>query len=102
FPPAVASVRAQLQQETSLETTESTGININCSHPTKRSSDFIHFYRQLPGQGPEFLALTARGSKDLPDIAGRLSVSEDGRTSALYLSRPRRRDAAVYYCALGD
>ncbi|XP_063260964.1 rabphilin-3A-like [Prinia subflava] len=97
----VASGRAQVQQEAFVETTEGSGISINCSHPTKQLGYYIHFYRQLPGRGPEFLALAARGSKAVPDIAGELRVSEDGRSSALWLRRPRRGDAAVYYCALG-
>ncbi|NWR97773.1 TVAZ2 protein, partial [Motacilla alba] len=99
--PTVASGRAQVQQEPFLETTEGTGINITCSHSSKRMGETIHFYRQLPGRAPEFLALAARGSKDAPAIAGTLSVSEDGRSSALWLAVPRRGDAAVYYCALG-
>ncbi|XP_031989988.1 uncharacterized protein LOC116455809 [Corvus moneduloides] len=98
----VAVAKAQVQQEPRLETTENTGINISCSHPKKQVEDFIHFYRHLPGRGPEHLAGTSRRSKDLPDIAGQLLVSEDGRSSALWLRRPRRGDAAVYYCALGD
>ncbi|XP_059725039.1 LOW QUALITY PROTEIN: uncharacterized protein LOC132339002 [Haemorhous mexicanus] len=97
----VASGRAQLQQEPFLETTEGTGINITCSHPQKLRGYYIHYYRQLPGRGPEFLAFSAIGSKDVPAIAGKLSVSEDGRSSALWLAGPRRGDAAVYYCALG-
>ncbi|XP_032934560.1 uncharacterized protein LOC117006296 [Catharus ustulatus] len=96
----VASGRAQVQQEPFLETTEGTGVNISCSHPSKRRGEYIHFYRYLPGQSPELLALTAGGSKDVPAIAGKLSVSEDGQSSALWLWRPRRGDAAVYYCAL--
>ncbi|XP_062364416.1 M1-specific T cell receptor alpha chain-like [Cinclus cinclus] len=97
----VASGRAQVQQDPFLETTEGISINISCSHPSKVSGDYIHFYRQLPGQSPEFLVFTARGSKDVPGIGGKLLVSEDGRSSALWLGRPRRGDAAVYYCALG-
>ncbi|XP_056367740.1 uncharacterized protein LOC130263910 [Oenanthe melanoleuca] len=97
----VASGRAQVQQEPFLETTEGTGIAINCSHPSKRSGDYIHFYRHLPGQSPEFLIYTTGTSKDVPAMAGKLWVSEDGRWSALWLGRPRRGDAAVYYCALG-
>ncbi|XP_032934566.1 uncharacterized protein LOC117006302 [Catharus ustulatus] len=96
----VASVRAQVQQEPFLETTEDTGIRINCSHPKKRAVDFIQYYRQLPGENLKFLASTATNPKDVPDIAGKLSVSEDGQSSALWLRRPRRGDAAVYYCAL--
>ncbi|NXH86822.1 TVA4 protein, partial [Edolisoma coerulescens] len=100
--PAVAEVRAQVQQEPLLETTEGTGINISCSHPKIQTSDYIYWYRQLPGRGPELLALTVKESKDLPDKSGRLWVSADRHSSALWLWRPRRGDAAVYYCALGD
>ncbi|NXU61305.1 TVAZ2 protein, partial [Horornis vulcanius] len=101
FSGAVAVTRAQVQQDPFLETTEGIGVNISCSHPKKQIEDFIHFYRQLLGRGPEFIALTARVSRDVPDIAGQLRVSEDGQSSALWLGRPGRGDAAVYYCALG-
>ncbi|XP_031989987.1 uncharacterized protein LOC116455808 [Corvus moneduloides] len=98
----VAVARAQVQQEPRLETTENTGINISCSHPKIQTSEFIYWYRHLPGRGPEFLAHIVKESKELPDIAGGLWVSADRRSSALWLRRPRRGDAAVYYCALGD
>ncbi|NXK71033.1 TVA4 protein, partial [Sylvietta virens] len=98
---AVAAVRAQVQQEPFLDTTEGSSITINCSHPNIRRDSFIHFYRQLPGQRPELVAVTARGSKDVRAPEGRLSVSADRQSSALWLRRPRRGDAAVYYCALG-
>ncbi|KAF1402112.1 T cell receptor alpha variable 26-2, partial [Spheniscus humboldti] len=99
---AVASGRAQLQQEPSAETTEGTSISINCSHPTIQITDYINWYRQLPGRGPAFIMSVHKGTKDLQDPLGRLSVAADRRSSALWLSRPRRGDAAVYYCALGD
>ncbi|NWT14978.1 TVA4 protein, partial [Vireo altiloquus] len=98
---AVAAVRAQVQ-EPFLQTTEGTGINIKCSHPNIKTGDFIHFYRQLPGQNPELLALTAKASKGVRAPEGRLWVSADRLSSELQLRRPRRGDAAVYYCALGD
>ncbi|NXS80565.1 TVA4 protein, partial [Erpornis zantholeuca] len=98
---AVAAVRAQVQQELFLVTTEGTAINIKCSHPNIKTSDFIHFYRQLPGRKPELLAVTAKVSKDMRVPEGRLWVSTDRRSSALWLRQPRRGDAAVYYCALG-
>ncbi|NWW42170.1 TVA4 protein, partial [Panurus biarmicus] len=98
---AVAAARAQVQQEPSLETTEGSGINISCSHPKIRTSDYIHWYRQLPGRGPELLVSALKGSKELSGLAGELRVSADRHSSALWLRRPRRGDAAVYYCALG-
>ncbi|NWT08743.1 TVA4 protein, partial [Vireo altiloquus] len=94
--------RAQVQQEALLETTEGTGINISCSHPKIQTSYSIYWYRQFPGRGPELLVSAHQGFRELPDIAGRLSVSADRLSSALWLGRPRRGDAAVYYCALGD
>ncbi|NWI57169.1 TVA4 protein, partial [Calyptomena viridis] len=102
FTPAVAVARAQVLQEPTAETTEGTGITINCSHPNIQTGDWIYWYRRLPGRGPELLVLTAKGSKDLPEKAGQLSVPADRRWSALCLSGPRRGDAAVYYCAVGD
>ncbi|NXB89139.1 TVA4 protein, partial [Vidua chalybeata] len=101
FPVTGAVARAQVQQEASLETTEGIGINITCSHPKIQTSDWIQWYRLLPGRGPELLALTMKESKELPNSAGQLRVSADRRWSALWLGRPRRGDAAVYYCALG-
>ncbi|XP_051625764.1 LOW QUALITY PROTEIN: uncharacterized protein LOC127461757 [Manacus candei] len=96
----VAAGRAQVQQEPLAQTPEGTEITINCSHPTIRTTDYIHWYRQLRGRGPEFLVSFHKGSKDLPDEAGQVSVSPERRWSTLWLSGPRVGDAAVYYCAL--
>ncbi|NWY36357.1 TVA4 protein, partial [Sylvia atricapilla] len=100
FSEAVSVARAQVQQEPSLETTEGTSININCSHPKIQTNDIIYWYRQIPGRGPELLVSAHKGVKAVEAIAGRLSVSADRRWSWLWLGRPGRGDAAVYYCAL--
>uniref|UniRef100_A0A8C3PSY1 Ig-like domain-containing protein n=1 Tax=Calidris pygmaea TaxID=425635 RepID=A0A8C3PSY1_9CHAR len=89
-----------LSFETSAETTEGTAISISCSHPNKKNTDFILWYRQFPGQSPSFLVSALKDSKELPDPPGWLRVAADRRSSALWLARPRRGDAAVYYCAL--
>ncbi|NXD88773.1 TVAZ2 protein, partial [Halcyon senegalensis] len=98
---SVAAGSAQVQQEPLVETTEGTGITINCSHPNIQYFANIFWYRQLPGRGPEFLESILRSSKDLRSPSGRLSLVADSRSSGLWLARPRRGDAAVYYCALG-
>ncbi|XP_014817326.1 PREDICTED: LOW QUALITY PROTEIN: immunoglobulin omega chain-like [Calidris pugnax] len=97
---AVAVGRAQVQQEPSAETTEGTAIRINCSHPNIKTTEIIYWYRQLPGRGPALLVVAHKDFKELPDPPGWLRVAADGRSSALRLDRPRRGDAAVYYCAL--
>ncbi|NXR13715.1 TVA4 protein, partial [Semnornis frantzii] len=88
--------------EPSADTTEGTGISITCSHANIQSHQIIYWYRQLPGQGPTFLAGALRGSQELRSPAGRLSVAADRRSSTLRLAWPRLRDAAVYSCALAD
>ncbi|NXQ02784.1 TVA4 protein, partial [Vidua macroura] len=60
FPVTGAVARAQVEQEASLETTEGIGTNITCSHPKIQTSDWIQWYRLLPGRGPELLALTMK------------------------------------------
>ncbi|XP_068274658.1 M1-specific T cell receptor alpha chain-like [Nyctibius grandis] len=97
----VAAGRAQVQQEPSAETTEGTGISINCSHPNVQGNMNVQWYRQLPDQAPRHIVTGFTGDKAVPDPSGRLSVAADRRSSALWLGRPRRGDAAVYYCALG-
>ncbi|POI19411.1 hypothetical protein CIB84_016844, partial [Bambusicola thoracicus] len=98
---AVAVSRAQVQQESSAETSEGTGINITCSHPNIQSDEYIYWYRQFPGRDLAFLVRAIKGSKEVLDPEGQLSVSADRRSSALWLKQPRLRDAAVYYCAVG-
>ncbi|NXP15100.1 TVAZ2 protein, partial [Thinocorus orbignyianus] len=93
--------RAQVQQEPSAETTEGTAISINCSHPNIKITDFVHWYRRLPGRGPIYLVSTIKDSKEVRDPPGRLQVAADRRSSALWLAWPRHRDAAVYHCGVG-
>ncbi|OXB51458.1 UNVERIFIED_CONTAM: hypothetical protein H355_010110, partial [Colinus virginianus] len=95
-----AASRAQVHQEPSAETSEGAGINITCSHPNIQPGDYIHWYRHFPGRGPAFLVSAFKDTKDIPDPPGRLWVSADRRSSALWLARPRLGDAAVYYCAV--
>ncbi|NXL80700.1 TVAZ2 protein, partial [Leptocoma aspasia] len=97
---AVAADTDRVQQEPWAETTEGTGINLTCLHP-KITADSTHWYRQFPDQAPQLVAMAVRGTKPVPEPAGSLSVSDDRRSSALWLGWPRRGDAAVYYCALG-
>ncbi|NXJ87035.1 TVA4 protein, partial [Trogon melanurus] len=102
FSSAVAAGRAQVQQEPSTETTEGTDISINCSHPNKKITEFIYWYRQFPGRGPTLIASTLKESREVGNPPGQLWVAADRRSSALRLARPRREDSAVYFCALGD
>ncbi|NWV16124.1 TVA4 protein, partial [Origma solitaria] len=85
FPPTVSVAKTQIQQKPWLETTEGTGINISCSHGNIQANEYIFWYRQHPGQGPEIFTVTVKASKELPNSAGHLLVSADRQSSALYL-----------------
>uniref|UniRef100_A0A8B9P5W6 Immunoglobulin V-set domain-containing protein n=1 Tax=Apteryx owenii TaxID=8824 RepID=A0A8B9P5W6_APTOW len=82
-------IPSQVQREPSAEATEGASININCSHPNIQTGDFIHWYRQLPGQGPTFIVSTVRRSKEVQDPPGTLFVAADHQSSVLQLARPR-------------
>ncbi|XP_041267800.1 M1-specific T cell receptor alpha chain-like [Onychostruthus taczanowskii] len=97
---AVAVDTDQVQQRPWAETTEGTSLNLTCQHP-KIDADSTHWYRQFPHQAPQLIATAVLGTKPVLDPEGSLTVSADRRSSALWLGRPRRGDAAVYYCALG-
>ncbi|NXM98131.1 TVA4 protein, partial [Sylvia borin] len=90
----------RVQQTPWAETTEGTGVNLTCVHP-QIAADATHWYRQFAHQAPQLVATAVRGTKPVREPEGRLSVSADGRSSWLWLGRPGRGDAAVYYCALG-
>ncbi|NXW81709.1 TVA4 protein, partial [Alopecoenas beccarii] len=102
FSSTAAVGRAQVKQDPSTETSEGTEISINCSHPNIQAGDYIYWYRQLLGRAPELLVRGIKDTKALSDPPGRLSVAADRRSNALWLGQPRREDAAVYYCAVGD
>uniref|UniRef100_A0A8C3JM36 Ig-like domain-containing protein n=1 Tax=Calidris pygmaea TaxID=425635 RepID=A0A8C3JM36_9CHAR len=89
----------QVQQEPSAETTEGTAISINCSHPNIQGTTSVQWYRQLPDRAPHHIVTGFTGDKAVRSPPGWLRVAADGRSSALWLARPRRGDAAVYYCA---
>ncbi|NWV44032.1 TVA4 protein, partial [Grantiella picta] len=92
---AVAADTDGVQQSPWKETIEGTGVNLTCLHP-KITADATHWYRQFPDQPPQLVATAVRGTKPVLDGAGHLWVSSDRKSSALYLSRPRRGDSAVY------
>uniref|UniRef100_A0A8C6J492 Uncharacterized protein n=1 Tax=Melopsittacus undulatus TaxID=13146 RepID=A0A8C6J492_MELUD len=83
-------------------TTENIAISINCSHHNLPRTDFIHWYRQFPGRGPEFLVSAVQGSKQLQDPKGRLSVAADRKYSLLKLQEVALSDSALYLCAGQD
>nr|7WTJ_H Chain H, Heavy chain of XGv286 [Homo sapiens]7WTK_G Chain G, Heavy chain of XGv286 [Homo sapiens]7WTK_H Chain H, Heavy chain of XGv286 [Homo sapiens]7WTK_I Chain I, Heavy chain of XGv286 [Homo sapiens] len=71
------------------------------------SSYYIHWVRQAPGQGPEWMAIINPGdggASYAQKFQGRVTLTRDTSTSTLYmeLSSLRSEDTAVYYCARAE
>nr|5CHN_A Chain A, Antibody 5M16 Fab Heavy Chain [Homo sapiens]5CHN_H Chain H, Antibody 5M16 Fab Heavy Chain [Homo sapiens] len=70
------------------------------------TSYFMHWVRQAPGQGLEWMAITYPGGGSpsyAPQFQGRLTMTDDTSATTVYmdLSDLTSKDTAVYYCARG-
>uniref|UniRef100_A0A8C3FDC1 Ig-like domain-containing protein n=1 Tax=Chrysemys picta bellii TaxID=8478 RepID=A0A8C3FDC1_CHRPI len=68
------------------------------------SSAYMHWVRQAPGKGPEWVAYINRGGDTilyLDSVKGRFTISRDNSKSELYLQMTglKPEDTARYYCA---
>ncbi|KAK2105011.1 hypothetical protein P7K49_018867 [Saguinus oedipus] len=68
------------------------------------NSYWIHWVRQMPGKGLEWMGMIDPGDSDTrysPSFQGHITISADKSTSAAYLqwSSLKASDAAMYYCA---
>uniref|UniRef100_A0A671DLW2 Ig-like domain-containing protein n=1 Tax=Rhinolophus ferrumequinum TaxID=59479 RepID=A0A671DLW2_RHIFE len=70
------------------------------------TSNYMHWVRQAPGQGLEWMGWIYPGSGGTSyaqKFQGRVTITTDTSTSTAYmeLSSLRPEDTAVYYCARG-
>nr|8DTT_A Chain A, COV93-03 heavy chain [Homo sapiens]8DTT_E Chain E, COV93-03 heavy chain [Homo sapiens] len=70
------------------------------------TSHYIHWVRQAPGQGPEWMGIinpSGSGTRYAQKFQGRVTMTRDTSTSTVYMELVSLRfeDTAVYYCA-GD
>ncbi|XP_040272771.1 M1-specific T cell receptor alpha chain-like isoform X3 [Bufo bufo] len=71
-------------------------VNLSCDHAAITSSDYIHWYRVFPGQGPVFLISGFRDN-ELEDY--KITFGKDRKSSILSIRDVKPEDSAVYLCA---
>nr|8DTO_C Chain C, MU89 Heavy Chain [Mus musculus]8DTO_G Chain G, MU89 Heavy Chain [Mus musculus]8DTO_K Chain K, MU89 Heavy Chain [Mus musculus] len=83
-------------------------VKVSCKASGYRFTDhYIHWVRQAPGQGPEWMGWinTSSGRSNFAQkFQGRVTMTRDTSISTAYmeLNRLKSDDTAVYYCTTGS
>ncbi|KAJ6652395.1 hypothetical protein lerEdw1_011625 [Lerista edwardsae] len=95
--------RAQkIEQSRSATALDGTSYNLTCKLSSITTEKLL-WYRQIPGQGPQYIAGAYSGRSDeSDDPKSTLYFQKDKESNALVLHQVTLADAAVYFCALID
>nr|KAF6488083.1 T cell receptor alpha variable 26-2 [Rousettus aegyptiacus] len=91
---------AKSTQPDAVASTEEEPVLLPCNHPTISGAESIHWYRQIPGQGPEHMIHGLKGNVSRGMTS--LIIATDRKSSTLVLAQVTLRDSAVYYCILRE
>ncbi|KAH0501485.1 Immunoglobulin V-set, subgroup containing protein [Microtus ochrogaster] len=91
-------VDAKTTQPDSMESIEEE--TVPCSHSAISGSEYIHWYRQVPLRGPEYVIHGLQ--QNTSNRMAFLAIPSDRKSSTLILPRVSLSDAAVYYCILRE
>uniref|UniRef100_A0A2K5S5C8 T cell receptor alpha variable 26-1 n=1 Tax=Cebus imitator TaxID=2715852 RepID=A0A2K5S5C8_CEBIM len=89
---------AKTTQPTSMDCAEGRAANLPCNHSTIGGNEYIHWYRQIHSQGPQYV-IHGLKNNETNEMAS-LIIAEDRKSSTLIL--PHATDTAVYFCAVSD
>uniref|UniRef100_A0A2I3SLD2 Ig-like domain-containing protein n=1 Tax=Pan troglodytes TaxID=9598 RepID=A0A2I3SLD2_PANTR len=87
---------AKTTQPTSMDCAEGRAANLPCNHSTISGNEYIHWYRQIHSQGPQYI-IHGLKNNETNEMAS-LIITEDRKSSTLILPHATLRDTAVYYC----
>ncbi|EPQ13577.1 hypothetical protein D623_10002129 [Myotis brandtii] len=91
---------AKSTQPGAMESTAEEAVHLPCDHSTISGNEYIHWYRQIPHQGPEYVI---HGLKDnVTKGTSSLIIATDRKSSTLILPQVSLRDSGVYYCLVRD
>uniref|UniRef100_A0A8C3IG13 Ig-like domain-containing protein n=1 Tax=Chrysemys picta bellii TaxID=8478 RepID=A0A8C3IG13_CHRPI len=84
---------------------EGDNVTLSCYYSTSYSDVSLYWYRQFPGQGPQYvLRIDANAYKSVRDLTEfakkRFTPQAVDSSTALNITALEPTDTAVYYCAL--
>uniref|UniRef100_A0A8C9WPP5 Ig-like domain-containing protein n=1 Tax=Scleropages formosus TaxID=113540 RepID=A0A8C9WPP5_SCLFO len=90
------------QKESSLSKEEGLRVSLECTFSTTSTYYYIHWYRQYPGTGPQFILFSGSDSYSAEFTKERFSSSADKASgkASLSISRVQLEDSAVYYLCI--
>ena len=81
---------------------EEESVTLKCSYETSSNNVYLYWYRQYPGQAPQYLlrkgARNWSGNEDIPDP--RFDSTTSQTSTELHIKVLTLADTALYYCAL--
>ena len=81
-----------------MESIEEETVHLPCNHSAISGTEYIHWYRQVPLRGPEYVIHGLQ--QNTSNRMAFLAIPSDRKSSTLILPRVSLSDAAVYHCIL--
>ncbi|KAG8455492.1 hypothetical protein GDO86_001613 [Hymenochirus boettgeri] len=84
-----------------MNSLEGTNHILTCSHASLTTAEMIHWYRQFPNEGPQFLINSYR-TTEKNDQNKYSMVFSDNRKSSRAQLRVKYEESGVYLCVKSD
>uniref|UniRef100_A0A8C5M8V3 Ig-like domain-containing protein n=1 Tax=Leptobrachium leishanense TaxID=445787 RepID=A0A8C5M8V3_9ANUR len=97
---SASSCSSTINQPPRAEVLEGTDVNLTCDHPTLSTSDYIHWYKILASQQPEFLV--SGYSHIAENGPNKMIFAEDRKSNNLVMQNVRLEQSTLYICASMD
>ncbi|KAG8455495.1 hypothetical protein GDO86_001616 [Hymenochirus boettgeri] len=81
---------------------EGTNHILTCSHASLTTAEMIHWYRQFPNEGPQFLISSYRTTEKNDQYKYSMVFSDNRKSSELHIKDVKYEESGVYLCVKSD
>ncbi|KAE8633694.1 hypothetical protein XENTR_v10002030 [Xenopus tropicalis] len=85
-----------------MDTMEGTDPVLTCNHSSLTTAEMIHWYRQFPDKGPQYLISSSKTTENVKMSKYSMVFSQDRKFSQLHIKDFKLEESAVYLCAKSD